>query len=64
LTGGQKPDHLDTLAQVHHRLGHHAKALEIIDEAIALAPEDEHYQHQKQRFQAAARPAAPWRPGE
>jgi tetratricopeptide (TPR) repeat protein len=59
LTGRQNPHYLDTLAQVHHRLGHHAKALEIIDEAIALAPEDEHYQHQKQRFQAAATPTVP-----
>ena len=44
------PGILDTLAEVHFRMGNAEKAVAVIDQAIALAPDDNYLQGQRQRF--------------
>jgi tetratricopeptide (TPR) repeat protein len=41
---------LDTLAEVHFRLGEIDEAVTIIDEAIALLPDRDYYHEQRRRF--------------
>ncbi len=41
---------LDTLAEVHYRRGDAKKAIEVIDRAIAITPEDEYLHEQRKRF--------------
>lgn len=55
-TDRQNPDVLDTLAEAHFAAGQREKAVEVIDEAIALAPEDEYFREQRRRF-TGERPA-------
>ncbi len=43
---------LDTLAEVHFRLGDAEKAIEVIEQALELAPGDAYLNEQLQRFQA------------
>jgi hypothetical protein len=51
ITNRQKPDYLDTLAEVQFRRGNRFEALAIIDEALALGTgDDEHYREQRERF--------------
>jgi uncharacterized Ntn-hydrolase superfamily protein len=42
---------LDTLAEVLFRLGRNKEAIEVIDRALAIDPEDEYLQAQKKKFQ-------------
>lgn len=42
---------LDTLAEIHFRQGDHGKAIELIQKAIFLSPEEAFYQVQLSRFQ-------------
>ena len=61
--GRSIPEVLDTLAEVQFRLGQDDHAVATIEEAIALAPEEEYYQEQRRRFlgerAADDRPAEP-----
>ena len=41
---------LDTLAEVHYRMGHAQKAISVIDRAIALDPDDNYLKTQRERF--------------
>jgi len=41
---------LDTLAEVHFRMGHTKEALQVIDRALELTPEDAYLRGQRQRF--------------
>nr|MBC8366349.1 tetratricopeptide repeat protein [bacterium] len=43
---------LDTLAEVHFRLGDSEKAILVIERALELAPGDAYLTEQHQRFQA------------
>jgi len=62
-TGRSNPDYLDTLAEVQFGAGDPAAAVETIDEAIDLAPWDDYFRAQRDRFigsrAAADRPASP-----
>lgn len=44
---------LDTLAEVHFRLGHIDDAITVIERAIAIDPEDSYLREQKRRFEDA-----------
>lgn len=44
------PNLLDTLAEVYFQLGRSEEAVEIIDEAIALAPGEPYFEEQRRRF--------------
>jgi len=43
---------LDTLAEVYYRLGNTEKAIEVIDKALKIAPEDAYLSEQRARFLA------------
>lgn len=62
-TRRQDPNVLDTLAEAHFAAGEVREAVEIIDEAIALAPDEPYFQEQRRRFtgerQPGDRPAPP-----
>lgn len=49
-TGGLDPNILDTLAEAQWRHGDERAALETIDEAIALAPQEPYFREQRRRF--------------
>lgn len=49
-TQGLDPNILDTLAEAQWRNGDERAALETIDEAIALAPDEPYFQEQRRRF--------------
>jgi membrane associated rhomboid family serine protease len=57
------PNLLDTLAEVEFQSGHADEAVDVIDEAIRLAPEEPYFREQKRRFAgeraADDRPAPP-----
>lgn len=55
-TGGEHPGMLDTLAELQFQLGDTAAAVETIDRAIALEPEESYYREQRRRF-TGERPA-------
>jgi hypothetical protein len=44
---------IDTLAEVHFRMGQHAKAIELMQTALQLEPDSANLQKQLQRFQKA-----------
>lgn len=66
-TNRSNPDVLDTLAEVFFVAGHPGVAIEVIDEALRIAREDEYFREQRRRFRGE-RPAedrpdpprAPW----
>lgn len=49
-TDRQRPEFLDTVAELHFQLGEKSDALSVIDEAIALAPDESYYREQRRRF--------------
>ncbi|HSJ96269.1 MAG TPA: rhomboid family intramembrane serine protease [Myxococcota bacterium] len=49
-TGGADPNILDTLAEAQWRNGDESAALETIDAAIALQPEEPYFREQRRRF--------------
>jgi hypothetical protein len=49
-TRRRDPNLLDTLAEVHFQAGDTERALRVIDEAIALAPDEPYYREQRRRF--------------
>jgi len=49
-TGRQDPNVLDTLAEAHFAAGEVKEAVDAIDEAIALAPDEPYFQEQRRRF--------------
>jgi membrane associated rhomboid family serine protease len=70
-TDGLDPNILDTLAEAQWRSGDEQAALDTIDEAIALQPDEPYFQEQRRRFAGERapedRPAPPGRwlpPGE
>jgi membrane associated rhomboid family serine protease len=62
-TQRQEPNLLDTLAEVYFQLGRNEDAVETIDQAIALDPDEVYYREQRRRFlgerAADDRPAPP-----
>ncbi|HZI89393.1 MAG TPA: DUF1028 domain-containing protein, partial [Candidatus Polarisedimenticolia bacterium] len=46
---------LDTLAEVHYRSGHAAKAIEVETQALSLAPDDAYLKDQIARFKSGAK---------
>ncbi|MBU1699473.1 MAG: DUF1028 domain-containing protein [Candidatus Eisenbacteria bacterium] len=44
---------LDTLGETHYRMGHYDKAIEVQNEAIAIAPDDEYLKEQLKKFEKA-----------
>jgi membrane associated rhomboid family serine protease len=50
LTGRREPTLLDTLAEVYFVQGRTDDALEVIDEAISLAPGESYYEEQRRRY--------------
>jgi len=62
-TQRQEPNLLDTLAEVYFQVGRSEDAVETIDQAIALDPDEAYYQEQRRRFlgerAADDRPAPP-----
>ncbi len=66
LTSHREPTILDTLAEVYFAQGRAEDAVAVIDEAIALAPDESYYVEQRRRFTgeraADDRPAAPPEP--
>lgn len=63
LTGAREPTILDTLAEVYFAQGRVGDAVDVIDDAIALAPGERYYEEQRRRFTgeraADDRPEAP-----
>ena len=63
LTGRQEPTVLDTLAEVYFAQGRTQVAVEVIEEAIGLAPGEPYYEEQRKRFTgeraAGDRPESP-----
>lgn len=66
-TDRSNPDVLDTLAEVFFVAGYPRVALEVIDEALRIAREDEYFREQRRRFSGErpaedrpAPPRAPW----
>jgi rhomboid protease GluP len=53
---GENPDFLDTLAEVQFAVGDDEAALETIEAALVIAPWDDYFQAQRERF-AGGRPA-------
>ncbi len=49
-TGRRDPNLLDTLAEVYFAAGEAERAVAVIDEAIALAPEERYFREQRRRF--------------
>jgi membrane associated rhomboid family serine protease len=49
-TGWSDPPILDTLAEIHFHAGRADLALELADEAVALAPDEPYYREQRRRF--------------
>jgi hypothetical protein len=49
-TGRRDPNLLDTLAEVHFQAGERRQAVAVIDEAIALDPEEPYFREQRRRF--------------
>jgi membrane associated rhomboid family serine protease len=49
-TGRREPNILDTLAEVHFQRGEREAALEVIEEAIRLDPDEPYYWGQRDRF--------------
>ena len=49
-TGRNDPNVLDTLAEALFAAGSAAEAVETIDEAIALAPDERYFREQRRRF--------------
>ncbi|MDX1650270.1 MAG: rhomboid family intramembrane serine protease [Myxococcota bacterium] len=49
-TGRRDPNFLDTLAEVYFQEGERRRALAVIEEAIALAPEERYFREQRRRF--------------
>lgn len=49
-TQRQEPNLLDTLAEVYFQLGRNEDAVETIEQAIALAPDEAYYREQRRRF--------------
>jgi Flp pilus assembly protein TadD len=47
---------LDTLAEVHFRLGDREQAIETIERALQLAPEDDYLKGQLERFRGESSP--------
>ncbi len=52
----QDPNVLDTLAEAHFAAGDTREAVEIIDEAIALAPGEPYFEEQRRRFTGERKP--------
>lgn len=50
VTGRKDPNILDTLAEVYFQRGETARAVDVIEEAIALAPGEAYYREQRRRF--------------
>jgi hypothetical protein len=63
VTERANPDYLDTLAEVFFLSGDPSSAILTIDEAIEIAPWDEYFQEQRDRFlglrEAEDRPESP-----
>lgn len=53
--GADKANVLDTLAEVVNAQGRTAEALELIEQAVQLAPETEYFRNQKLKFEEALR---------
>ena len=51
LTDEKDPSHLDTLAEAYFLSGEQGKAVETIRKAIALEPNNKHYQELLDRFE-------------
>jgi tetratricopeptide (TPR) repeat protein len=49
-------DVLDTVAEIHHRMGHRDQAIAIGKQALALDPQNEYLKAQLARYQAAPKP--------
>jgi len=49
-TDRERPEILDTVAELHFQLGHASQAVETIEEAIARAPGQPYYVEQRRRF--------------
>lgn len=49
-TDRERPEILDTLAELHFQLGHASQAVETIEEAISRAPDPRYYVEQRRRF--------------
>lgn len=62
-TGWSEPPILDTLAEIHFQAGRTELALDLADEAVALAPGEPYYEEQRKRFAGERapedRPAGP-----
>jgi membrane associated rhomboid family serine protease len=62
-TGRRDPSLLDTLAEIYFQQGDAERAVDVIDEAIALAPDEAYFTEQRRRFigerAADDRPQAP-----
>lgn len=70
-TERENPQLLDTLAEVHFARGDRARAVEVIEEAIRLAPDERYFREQRRRFTGErpaddrpAPPSGPIRPRE
>jgi tetratricopeptide (TPR) repeat protein len=60
LSEREDPSYLDTLAEILFRMGRVEEAVRVIDEAIALEPEDlPYYEEQRRRFLGSPGSAAP-----
>jgi len=56
-TDRRNPDLLDTLAEVYFQSGEHDRAVDVIDEAIALVPDEPYFREQRRRFTGDRDPA-------
>lgn len=65
-TARSNPDYLDTLAEVQFLIGDSESAIETIDEALEIAPWDDYFREQRNRFiglrEADDRPPSPMAP--
>lgn len=52
------PNFLDTLADIQFQQGHPTQAIELIQQAIQLAPQEDYFKNQLLRFQTAAQSVA------
>ena len=66
-TARSNPDYLDTLAEVQFLIGDPESAIETIDEALEIAPWDDYFREQRNRFiglrdanDRPPSPVAPW----
>jgi tetratricopeptide (TPR) repeat protein len=53
VAGRVSAGHLDTLAEAHYANGSFQKAIDVINEAIILAPDNKYYEKQLKKFMAA-----------